>query len=92
MQQALERTLELVAGLLGLQTGWVWLTDPESGHMYNAAARALPPYLQEPVRMSGETWCLCIDEFRRRRADAAQRRRAANAAGCARRCARGRRT
>jgi two-component system NarL family sensor kinase len=33
--------------------------------MYNAAARDLPPYLQEPVRMSGETWCLCIDEFRR---------------------------
>src|SRR5262249_31043221 len=22
-------------------------------------------FLQEPVRMSGETWCLCIDEFRR---------------------------
>ena len=65
VQQALERTLELVTGLLGLQTGWVWLVDPESGHMYNAAARNLPPYLQEPVRMSGETWCLCIDEFRR---------------------------
>lgn len=64
VQQALERTLELVTGLLGLQTGWVWLVDPESGHMYNAAARNLPPYLQEPVRMSGETWCLCIDEFR----------------------------
>jgi two-component system NarL family sensor kinase len=65
VQQALERTLELVTGLLGLQTGWVWLVDPESGRMYNAAARNLPPYLQEPVRMSGETWCLCIDEFRR---------------------------
>src|SRR5262245_2241190 len=64
VQQALERTLELVTGLLGLQTGWVWLADPASGHMYNAAARNLPPYLQEPVRMSGDVWCLCIDEFR----------------------------
>jgi len=64
VQQALERTLELVTGLLGLQTGWVWLTDPETDHMYNAAARNLPPYLQEPVRMSGDAWCLCIQEFR----------------------------
>src|SRR6185436_8147909 len=64
VQQALEHTLELVTGLLGLQTGWVWLVDPESGHMYNAAARNLPPYLQEPVRMSGDAWCLCIGEFR----------------------------
>lgn len=64
VQQALERTLELVTGLLGLQTGWVWLVDPESGHMYNAASRNLPPYLQEPVRMSGDAWCLCIGEFR----------------------------
>ena len=55
VQAALERTLELVTGLLGLQTGWVWLTDPETGHMYSAAARNLPPYLQDPVRMSGES-------------------------------------
>jgi len=63
VQQALDRTLELVTGLLGLQTGWVWLVDPETGHMYSAAARNLPPYLQEPVRMTG-SWCLCIEEFR----------------------------
>ena len=25
-------------------------------------ARRLPPYLQEPVRMSGR-WCLCTDQF-----------------------------
>ena len=64
VQEALERTLELVTQLLGLQTGWVWLRDPETGHIYSAAVRNLPPYLQEPVRMSGETWCLCIQEFR----------------------------
>jgi two-component system, NarL family, sensor kinase len=64
VQQALERTLELVTELLGLQTGWVWLVDRETGHMYSAAARNLPPYLQDPVRMSGESWCMCIGEFR----------------------------
>jgi two-component system NarL family sensor kinase len=63
VQQALERTLELVTGLLGLETGWVWLFDAETGHIYAAAARNLPPYLQEPVRMSG-AWCWCINQFR----------------------------
>lgn len=63
IQEALERTLGLVAGLLGLRTGWVWLADPETGQFYVAAARRLPPYLQEPVRMSGR-WCLCTDQFR----------------------------
>lgn len=63
VQQALERTLELVTGLLELETGWVWLFDPETGHIYAAAARNLPPYLQEPVRMSGAS-CWCINEFR----------------------------
>jgi two-component system, NarL family, sensor kinase len=62
VQQALERTLELVTGLLRLETGWVWLVDPDTGHIYAAAARNLPPYLQEPVRMSGVS-CWCISEF-----------------------------
>ncbi|HKO55585.1 MAG TPA: GAF domain-containing sensor histidine kinase [Thermoanaerobaculia bacterium] len=63
VQQALERTLELVTELLDLQTGWIWLVDPETGHIYSAAARNLPPYLQEPVRMTGAS-CWCIEEFR----------------------------
>jgi two-component system, NarL family, sensor kinase len=63
VRQALERTLELVAGLLGLRTGWVWLLDPETSQFYSAAAQNLPPYLQEPVRMAG-TWCECIQAFR----------------------------
>jgi two-component system NarL family sensor kinase len=62
--QALEHTLALVADLLGLQTGWVWLLDPETAQFYLAAAQNLPPYLQEPVRMTG-SWCLCTDRFRR---------------------------
>jgi two-component system NarL family sensor kinase len=64
VQQALEHTLALVADLLGLQTGWVWLLDPETSQFYLAAAQNLPPYLQEPVRMTGG-WCLCTDRFRR---------------------------
>src|SRR6266849_2247400 len=64
VQQALERTLALVAELLGLRTGWVWLLDPETRQFYVAAARNLPPYLQEPIRMSGH-WCLCTELFRR---------------------------
>ncbi|HEX9986843.1 MAG TPA: GAF domain-containing sensor histidine kinase [Thermoanaerobaculia bacterium] len=61
--RALDRTLELVTELLGLDTGWVWLLDPDTGHVYSAAARNLPPYLQEPVRMTGSS-CWCIEEFR----------------------------
>src|SRR5258706_5029698 len=64
IEEALDRTLALVTDLLGLQTGWVWLVDPETGHIYRAADRNLPPYLQEPARMSGESWCWCIGEFR----------------------------
>ncbi len=63
VERALERTLAMVADLLGLRTGWVWLLDPESGQWYNAAAQHLPPYLQEPVRMTGRS-CWCIEDFR----------------------------
>ena len=61
VQGALARALALVADLLGLQTGWVWLLDPETDRIYIAAAQNLPPYLQEPVRMTGKAcWCLCL--------------------------------
>jgi two-component system NarL family sensor kinase len=60
---ALTKTLALVADLLGLHTGWVWLLDAETGEFANAAALNLPPYLQEPIRMTGRA-CWCIDQFR----------------------------
>ena len=63
VRPALERTLQLVGDLLGLRTGWVWLLDAATQQFYLAAAQNLPPYLQEPVRMSGR-WCLCTDRFR----------------------------
>jgi two-component system NarL family sensor kinase len=62
VRQALEQTLFLVAGLLGLRTGWVWLLDPDTGNFYSAAVQNLPPYLQEPVRMTGRP-CWCIQQF-----------------------------
>jgi two-component system, NarL family, sensor kinase len=63
VRQALERTLELVADFLEVPTGWVWLLDPETQQFYLAASRNLPPFLQEPVRLSGSN-CLCTGLFR----------------------------
>ena len=64
VRQALERTLSLVAEMLGLRTGWVWLLDQDTNQFYGAAERELPPYLQERVRMAGRRRCWCIDDFR----------------------------
>jgi two-component system, NarL family, sensor kinase len=64
VDQALTTTLQRVADLLGLHTGWIWLTDPHTGRYYSAAAQAMPPFLREPVRMTGHT-CWCLDAFRR---------------------------
>lgn len=61
--QALERMLAVVTGLLRLRTGWIWLIDPETNRFYNAASHNLPPYLREPVRMTGG-WCQCTESFR----------------------------
>ena len=64
VRQALERTLSLVADMLGLRTGWVWLLDQDTNRFYDAVERELPPYLQERVRMAGRRRCWCIDGFR----------------------------
>ena len=61
--QALHNALALVAELLGLRTGWVWLLDEETGDEILAAAQHLPPALRdEPDRMCGD--CYCLDTFR----------------------------
>ena len=62
-QHVVSEALSRVAALLGVETGWVWLRDPESGQFYNAAVQSLPPYLQEPVRMTGRS-CWCLELFR----------------------------
>jgi len=61
--QALGRVLALVAELLGLEAGWIWLCDDETSEFYGVAAQNLPPYLQDPVRMTGST-CWCIEGYR----------------------------
>jgi two-component system NarL family sensor kinase len=52
-----------MADLLGAETGWVWLRDPASDRFYSAAVQRLPPYLHEPVRMTGRS-CWCLELFR----------------------------
>lgn len=63
VERALRESLALVVDLLGLHTGWVWLTDPLTGRFYSATAQNLPPFLEDPVRMTGRR-CWCIDAFR----------------------------
>jgi two-component system NarL family sensor kinase len=65
-QQAAAEALARMADLLGVETGWVWLRDPAAGRFYSAAVQSLPPYLQEPVRMTGRS-CWCLELFRRGR-------------------------
>ena len=49
--------------MLGLNAGWIWLTDPATGRFYSAVAQRLPPFLREPTRMTGHT-CWCLAAFR----------------------------
>jgi two-component system NarL family sensor kinase len=68
-QRAAAEALHQMASLLGVETGWVWLRDPSTDRFYSAAAQNLPPYLQEPVRMTGRS-CWCLELFRRGQLDA----------------------
>lgn len=43
LNQALQTTLGLVADLLGLETGWIWLFNEKTGASYLAAEQNLPP-------------------------------------------------
>ncbi len=54
-----EDVLARIEAELGLPTSWLWLEDAATGRFYSAAARGLPPYLAEPVHMTGEPcWCM----------------------------------
>lgn len=63
VQEALKQTLALVAGLLGRRTAGHGCLTPQTGQFSNAAAQNLPPYLQQPVRMTGHS-CWCLSAFR----------------------------
>src|SRR5438552_2411263 len=59
LHEALQSALALVAELLGLRAGWVWLLDEQTGEPELAAALHLPRVLQdEPNRMTGMCYCL----------------------------------
>ena len=63
LREALDQSLRLVADLLGLHAGWVWLLDEDSGEPHVAAQLNLPAGLARyPARMRGG--CLCLDTFR----------------------------
>lgn len=64
--ETLEFALEQVAELLGLRTGWIWLRNEAAGRFYLAASRNLPPALAEsPARMDGDSYCYCLDTYKR---------------------------
>ncbi len=66
LDEALVFTMERVAELLGLRTGWVWLRNEVTGRFYLAAARNLPPALAgDPSRMDGAGYCYCLDTYKR---------------------------
>ncbi len=58
----MQRALELVCGLLGLSTGWVYLLEEETGEPTLFAASQLPPvFAIDPERWQG--LCLCIQSL-----------------------------
>lgn len=58
LRSALQKTVEI----LGVETGWIWLTEPDHKSVYLAASHQLPPALSEhPERLSG--WCWCIKQY-----------------------------
>jgi two-component system, NarL family, sensor kinase len=62
MERALDAALREVVRALELAAGWIWLVDPETERFYLAAAHDLPPYLREPVQMTGDP-CWCMESF-----------------------------
>ena len=62
LERALEQTLRLIAEHLELDAAWVWLLDGDTNQFYLAAAYDLPPYLREPMHMTGEP-CWCMQGF-----------------------------
>ena len=62
LERALEEALALLAGALRLDAAWIWLLDEPSDRFYLGASYDLPPYLREPVHMTGQP-CWCMEAF-----------------------------
>lgn len=63
VEEALYDILQQVGRQLGLDCGWVWLIDAESGRFYRSVSWNMPPWLEQPVNMTGSA-CWCIRQFR----------------------------
>lgn len=51
-----------MAEILAMDTGWIWLTEPNNKSVYLAVSHNLPPALgNHPERLSG--WCYCIKQY-----------------------------
>lgn len=62
LHSALRKSLEKTVEILGIETGWFWLTEPDNKSVYLAASHNLPPALSNhPERLSG--WCYCIKQY-----------------------------
>ncbi len=62
LHSALRKSLEKTIQLLNLETGWIWLVQPDVKSVYLAASYNLPPALSDyPERLSG--WCFCIQKY-----------------------------
>jgi DNA-binding CsgD family transcriptional regulator/transcriptional regulator with GAF, ATPase, and Fis domain len=62
LASALRKSLEKTIEILDIETGWIWLTEPNNKSVYLAASHKLPPALSNhPERLSG--WCYCIKQY-----------------------------
>ncbi|MDF1697659.1 MAG: LuxR C-terminal-related transcriptional regulator [Saprospiraceae bacterium] len=62
LNSALRKSLAKTVTILGLETGWIWLTEPNNQSVYLATSYNLPPALSNyPERLSG--WCYCINQY-----------------------------
>ena len=62
LHSVLRRSLEKTAEILDIETGWIWLTEPDNKSVYLAISHNLPPALSNhPERLSG--WCYCIKQY-----------------------------
>lgn len=62
LHSILRKSLEKTAEILDMETGWIWLTEPNSKSVYLAISHNLPPALSNfPERLSG--WCYCIKQY-----------------------------
>lgn len=62
LHTALKDALQQTAELLDMESGWIWLTEPDNQSVYLASTYNLPPALHDfPERLSG--WCYCIKQY-----------------------------